>query len=1144
MRRWAPVSCVGVCFIAACASGAEAETSAPNILVLNSYHPGYAWSDDEMAGIIEALRKKDDRLEPFVECLDGKHFPRMELFPSQAEHLRQKYERVKLSLVIVADNPALEFLLRYRAGLFPGVPVVFCGINGFMPEMLAGQAHITGVAENLDIEGTLEIALRLHPRTQHVYFIHDYTTTGLATRRAAEALLPRFANRVRVEFSESLDLAEIQAKVRTLTEDSVVLVSSFANDRAGQVFDHPRAAAVLAPHCRVPMYALHEARLGHGVVGGFLTGGRYHGQRAAEVALRVLAGADPAGIPVVTESTSRPMFDHLQLGRFGVPLSALPEGSLVINRPESFYEKYRALVLGTLAVVAGLILLTFVLGLNIVKRRRAEKELRDSEGRYRRIAEEVHDLYNHAPCGYHSLDADGVYVRVNDTELAWLGYSREEVIGRKFPDILTAESQRAFRENFASLKERGRLNDVEYEVVRKDGTSLPVLLSATVSQDAFGRFLMSRATMYDLSVRKRAEEALRESEQRYRGLVEVSPDAIFINRGGQVVFINRAGLKLFGADRPEQMLGKSPFDFTHPDYHALVRERIRQQLELGQPVPPVEQKVYRLDGTLVDVEVAAVPIVDQGQKAIQAVLRDITKRKRAEAALKQSFSLLRATFESTADGILVVDPSGKITDFNERFAQLWRLPEAVLASRDDRQALEFVLNQLKDPEGFLAKVRQLYAQPEAESFDVLEFKDGRTFERYSRPQWVEGRPVGRVWSFRDVTERERAEEALRGAQEQLRQVQKMEAIGQLAGGIAHDFNNQLTGILGFAEMLRNRLDDEGLRRYADLIIGSARRSADLTGQLLAFARRGKYQSVPVNVHNAIAEVVELLGRSVDKRIAIKQVLSANPPAVLGDPTQLQSAFLNLAINACDAMPNGGELLFATDVVVLNDEFCLNTPYEISAGRYLQVCVTDSGTGMSEETKKHLFEPFFTTKKAGKGTGLGLASVYGVVRNHKGALSVYSELGHGSTFKVCLPLLETAGEEQRAAAGERAQPRGTARILVVDDEEVVLKVASEVLRDLGYHVTTCKDGREAVAYYREAWRDVDLVLLDMVMPNLSGRDTFLAMRQINPAVKAILSSGYSMNGQAQGILDEGVLDFIQKPYRLAELSRKVVAALQR
>ena len=246
-------------------------------------------------------------------------------------------------------------------------------------------------------------------------------------------------------------------------------------------------------------------------------------------------------------------------------------------------------------------------------------------------------------------------------------------------------------------------------------------------------------------------------------------------------------------------------------------------------------------------------------------------------------------------------------------------------------------------------------------------------------------------------------------QEQLHQSEKMEAIGQLAGGIAHDFNNQLSGIMGYADILAGKLTDEKFKGHAEAIVRAAKRSADLIQQLLAFARKGKYLSVPVNLHKLISEVAVLLERSIDKRITIQQILKAGPCLATGDPTQLQNVLLNIAINARDAMPEGGTIIFETAVVTLDAQYCAKHPYDITPGRYVQVCVTDNGVGMDDQTQMHIFEPFFTTKQLGRGTGMGLAAVYGTIKNHHGAINVYSEVGHGTTFKVYLPLAESAAE---------------------------------------------------------------------------------------------------------------------------------------
>jgi len=294
----------------------------------------------------------------------------------------------------------------------------------------------------------------------------------------------------------------------------------------------------------------------------------------------------------------------------------------------------------------------------------------------------------------------------------------------------------------------------------------------------------------------------------------------------------------------------------------------------------------------------------------------------------------------------------------------------------------------------------------------------------------------------------------------------------------------------------------------------------------------------VDVHKVIGEVVALLEHSIDKQIEIRQLLEARQHRVLGDLTQIQNALINLAINARDAMPDGGTLTFRTSVVELAAD---PAEPEVRAGRYLQVCVSDTGTGMDAETLSHVFEPFFTTKEQGKGTGLGLAAVHGVVKNHRGTISVQSTPETGTTFRACLPLLEEA-EPEETPSSVLPPRQGEANLLVVDDEAFVRELATDQLSSLGYRVTTCCDGEEAVAYYRGAWEEVDLVVLDMIMPRMGGRETFLALRRINPRVRILLVSGHSLDGEAQRILDEGGLGFVQKPFDRTQLARAVGKAL--
>ncbi|MBD3391581.1 MAG: response regulator, partial [Chitinivibrionales bacterium] len=402
--------------------------------------------------------------------------------------------------------------------------------------------------------------------------------------------------------------------------------------------------------------------------------------------------------------------------------------------------------------------------------------------------------------------------------------------------------------------------------------------------------------------------------------------------------------------------------------------------------------------------------------------------------------------------------------------------------------------------------------------------------------------------IRDITDRKRAEEEHRSLQEQLNQAHKMEAIGRLAGGVAHDFNNMLSGIMGYAEVIKRRnRDDQGqpgdpeLDRHIDVIIKAPERAGDLTEKLLAFSRQGKYQVVPVNIHDTIAEVKGLLEHTMDRRIEIHEDLRAEPPVVMGDPTQLQNVVLNLAMNARDAMPDGGALAFTTDIRDVDVEFADSLVFRMMPGRYLVLSVSDTGVGMDEQTRRRVFEPFFTTKGIGEGVGLGLSSVYGTVKGHHGAILVDSAVGKGTTCNVYLP----AHEEGKAPheTGVHEIPKGSGTILVVDDEEMVRTILTQLLRELGYAVATCGNGGEAIEYYRRHGTNVDLVILDMNMPVMSGAECLAELRKLNPGVKVIIATGYSFQSKTQKILATGVSGFVKKPFKLADLSDEIKRVLE-
>jgi signal transduction histidine kinase len=400
-----------------------------------------------------------------------------------------------------------------------------------------------------------------------------------------------------------------------------------------------------------------------------------------------------------------------------------------------------------------------------------------------------------------------------------------------------------------------------------------------------------------------------------------------------------------------------------------------------------------------------------------------------------------------------------------------------------------------------------------------------------------GAPIGFRGVLRDVTERKEAEAQNRKLEIQVQQAQKMESIGTLAGGIAHDFNNILMGIQGNASLMALKTDP-GHPGYEKLknIETYVENGTELTRQLLGFARRGKYHAIATDVNDVIDKSATMFGRT-KKEIRIQMDLVPDLWTVEVDRGQIEQALLNLYVNAWQAMPQGGDLYLITEKVILDADFINNKPYKVEAGDYIKITVTDTGIGIDKETQERIFEPFFTTKEMGRGTGLGLASVYGVIKSHGGYINVYSETDQGTTFTIYLP----ASRKKIQKEIEKPAPAvamGTGTILLIDDEEMIIGVGQELLQELGYDVLAARSGPEAIELYQQNAAKVDLVIMDMIMPGMGGGETFDRLKKINPDIKVLLSSGYSINGQAAKILERGCDGFIQKPFNLIQLSDKI------
>lgn len=539
------------------------------------------------------------------------------------------------------------------------------------------------------------------------------------------------------------------------------------------------------------------------------------------------------------------------------------------------------------------------------------------------------------------------------------------------------------------------------------------------------------------------------------------------------------------------------------------------------------------------------------QAKVQRKTLDLQRRTeklaRVNEALERSEYRYRMLAENVSDVIYSLDLDGVCTYVSPSVTQ-----QTGFAEQDylGRSMADFLAPQSAEKIApLLERARQLatgYRQQQ-KSIGVVECdmvcRDGSTLATENRLSLVRddtGQHTGLLCVSRDITERKQSESEKQDLEEAYHHSQKMEAIGTLAGGIAHDFNNLLTGILGHAELLKMTLpENEEAMQGLSVIEKAAMRGKDLTGQLLGFARKGRYREVAVNLNQAIEEVCALLDRTIDKKIVVRCLPGDEAPMVSGDPGQLNQLILNLAVNALDAMPDGGELSIVAGIDDVTDNG--NRQLDLAPGRYAFVEVRDTGIGMSPELMLHIFEPYFTDKDDVTHTGMGLAMVYGVAKNHGGAIHVESREGEGSRFKLYLPFVHREETREERQGGQDLQEK-EGSILVVDDEKLVRDMAGTMLDKLGYRVELAADGHEAVDYYRDHWQSIDLVIVDMIMPTMGGIDCVQALKAINPVVNVIITTGYSQDRLAEDMQREKIDGFLQKPFRMDDLSALVESVM--
>jgi len=743
------------------------------------------------------------------------------------------------------------------------------------------------------------------------------------------------------------------------------------------------------------------------------------------------------------------------------------------------------------------------------------------------------DLFEGVPDGVSVVDPQGRFVYVNRTVVQRSGVPRERLLGTPVVNMVPPSDRDQVMDHFQRALRGKTVGPFEHAYRTADDRTLQ--LQVAVSPIRAGRDVVGLLTITRDVTRRRLAEAECERAARELTLIldGVAEHVIFQDPSMHIVRANQAAADSSGKTA-DQLVGARCYEVWHGRDVPCEGCPVKAALETGEPH---RAEMTTPDGRRWDVRGRPVYDVDGTLVGAVEVTLDITDRRRAEEALRQSEEDYRLLFEQSVDGIVVV-ADGKIVRANRAFADIhgWSVEDLVgtpgtdLLHPDERAAAAERIRGVIDRTLERPNARQYRALRADGSIALVEY-------RSSRILW-KGRPA--VQSIvRDVTEQVRL-------QEQLQQAMKMEAVGQLAGGVAHDFNNLMTGILCHAGLLKAEAGAcESVRETADLIEGAARRAAQLTSQLLGFARRGKQQDVPVDLVGTVETGVRLLSRSLTPGVSVRTEFRTPRAYVRGDPVQMEQVVLNLAMNARDAMPDGGTVTFAVERREVDQEACEGHAHA-EPGTYTVLSVADTGVGIPAEQHGRVFEPFFTTKPLGKGTGMGLAMVYGIVRNHGGWIDVESEPGQGTTFRVFFPAAEAPPEVRTppapAGATEAAAPTG--RVLVVDDEELVRDVLSRMLDRLGYEAVTVASGEEAVAYYREAGDQVAGVIIDFRMPAMDGRQCFRALKAMDPDVRAILATGGGTDEPMQDLLEEGLAALVKKPFEIDGLDATLRRALGR
>jgi len=736
-------------------------------------------------------------------------------------------------------------------------------------------------------------------------------------------------------------------------------------------------------------------------------------------------------------------------------------------------------------------------------------------------------------------DEDHRWIYLNNSTCRFWGYSCTDLIGKSDYEIFSREEADVYQVKDREVFETGKpsLNE-ELQTIKGKVHVISTKKSLYIDKESGARFIVG--IIRDITDYKRVEDDLKESESLYRSLVELASDGIVIIQDKTVRYANPQIARLL--DVPIQNLNGAPFlRYVHPDEKEIVGLRYKERMADGFVPTRYETMLINRSGEEVCVEISASKIEFNRKPAILAILRDITERKKKDEALRMNEKLLRHVLDSTPADIFVKDSEGRFLLVNSSTARSHGMTPEAMIGKMETELEDYDEGRKREIEKYLEDDRKVIQTKEPMSIpeELYTGPDGRT-------KWLQTTKVPLSLNEDcvlgiaiDVTERKNTEEALEKSEERFLQSQKMEAVGRLAGGVAHDFNNLLTAILGYSDLLILSKDmDQTKRFYAGEIKKVTERAARLTQQLLAFSRKQVLQPKIVALNTLVGELQKMLCRLIGEDILLVPELEPEPTFIQADPGQVEQVIVNLAINARDAMPGGGKLILKTKSVYVSKRE-IEEEEDLSPGWYTMLEVSDTGEGMDDETKSNIFEPFFTTKEIGRGTGLGLATVYGIVKQSGGFIRVFSEPNQGASFRIYFPRVDETAAKHPYDSEASVSLNGSETILIVEDEEAVRNLIEMNLKSFGYTVLKVKNAQAAISLCRgKKDTPIHLLITDVVMPGMNGCILAEKIREIHPEIQVLFISGHTENAIVHnGVLDDGIT-FLQKPFKMMHLAQKV------